>query len=442
MAHSIERNIELRSFTERIDILLAGLRVVILFVLGGTFYFLGVLAREPALALSLSGLAATTGLSLYAAIFRLKARWVPWVLTTFDIGFLVHCLALFTTRLGLPLGAALVAPGAWLIFLYLIMGVLSLSPGLVLYAGALFIAGWGVVTLFPRSLSDEKNLVHAADHLMQGGSAAQLVQIAILAASTLALAICAWHARRALLDAVKEASARKQLSRHFAKPILDKLLAAQSAGAHLENARAAIMFVDVCGFTRFAERTAPEHLAAFLGLFRARTLEVVARHEGVVDKFIGDGVLIVFGLPSPRDDDALRAIRCALELRQALESWRAVDPLASRVQFGIGLHWGEVIFGLVGNEDRVEFAVLGDTVNVAARLQQLANSAPGDTLASFEVVAAAGLTPEACGKLLPAQPVRGRDGVVRPIRLARPLSSSPPRSSACTTPRTASGFPI
>jgi adenylate cyclase len=417
MAHSLDHSIELRSFGERIDILLAGLRVLILFVLGGTFYFLGVLAREPTLGLSLGGLAVTTGLSLYAAIFRVRAKWVPWVFTTLDVGFLVHCLALFTARLGLPLGAALVAPGAWLIFLYLIMGVLSLSPGLVLYAGILFIAGWMLVTFFPTSLSDEKNLVHAADHLMQGGSAAQLVQIAILAVSTLALAVCAWHSRRALLDAVREASARQQLSRHFARPILDKLLAAPPSGARLENARASVMFVDVCGFTRFAERTGPEHIAAFLSAFRARILEVVAHHDGIVDKFIGDGVLIVFGVPQSRRDDAARAIRCALDLRQALEDWRGTDALASQVHFGIGLHWGDVVVGLIGNDDRVEFAVLGDTVNVAARLQQLANAVPGDTLASIEVITAAGLTPDACGEPLPPQSIRGREGAIRPIRL-------------------------
>jgi adenylate cyclase len=426
MAHSKEQSIELRFFAERIDVLLAGLRVLILLVLGGTFYFLGVLAREPNLALSLGGLAVTTGLSLYAAIFRVKAKWVPWVFTTLDVVFLVHCLALFTARLGLPLGAALVAPGAWLIFLYLIMGVLSLNPGLVLYAGTLFIAGWVLVTLFPGSLSDEKNLVHAADHLMQGGSAAQLVQIAILAISTLALAVCAWHSRRALLDAVREASARQQLSRHFAKPILDKLLTAHSAGARLENAHASVMFVDVCGFTRFAERTAPEHIAAFLGAFRARILEVVARHEGIVDKFIGDGVLIVFGVLHPRSDDAARAIRCALDLRQALEDWRVADSLASQVHFGIGLHWGEVVVGLIGNDDRVEFAVLGDTVNVAARLQQLANAVPGDTLASIEAITAAGLAPHACGEPLPPQSIRGREGWVRPIRLSNLVPNSSP----------------
>jgi adenylate cyclase len=271
--------------------------------------------------------------------------------------------------------------------------------------------------LFPDYVSDEKNLVHAADHLAQSGPTGAMTQIAVLALATGALAVSAWHSRRTLLRALLEATARQRLSRHFPRPILQKLLAPDYNVPKLQPARAAVMFVDVCGFTRFAEIAQPSAVAAFLEDFRSEIQKAVEMYDGIVDKFIGDGVLVVFGLQQARGDEAYRALACALELRRRLERHAIGGDFARELRVGIGLHFGDVIAGLIGNEDRVEFTVLGDTVNVAARLQQLANSRDGQTIASSDLVEAAGCDPETWGEILPAQTLKGRTEIIRPVRV-------------------------
>jgi adenylate cyclase len=136
------------------------------------------------------------------------------------------------------------------------------------------------------------------------------------------------------------------------------------------------MFVDIRDFTAYAEAATPRELARVLGEYRRIVAGTVFAHGGTVDKFIGDGVMAVFGQPKPAPDDAHRALACATDLVRALDKWRLnnMSEGGPPLETGIGLHYGTVIGGVLESGFHDEFTVIGDAVNVAQRLESLAKS--------------------------------------------------------------------
>src|SRR5438445_853343 len=144
--------------------------------------------------------------------------------------------------------------------------------------------------------------------------------------------------------------------------------AARPAGAKEQRKTVTVLFCDLTGSTALGETLDPERLRALLGRYFARMKAIVERHGGSVEKFIGDAVMAVFGVPVLHEDDALRAVRAAAEMRDALPGLG--------VQARIGVNTGEVV---TGTEERL---ATGDAVNVAARLEQAAE--PGEILLGEE----------------------------------------------------------
>ena len=155
---------------------------------------------------------------------------------------------------------------------------------------------------------------------------------------------------------------------------------------------------------------------ALLRGFHRRMAETVFAHGGTVDKYIGDAVMATFGTPRPAPDDALRAVRCALAMADAVARWNAERKAAGEapIRVGIGLHYGPVVTGDMGDERRLEYAVIGDTVNVASRVEKLTRERGVETLVTGDALeaarAVAGAREAALGGLKPAgtAAVRGR----------------------------------
>lgn len=409
----------IRSYTDRIEILLTGFRLVVLVVLSMTLASLNVLPAQHAVLISLLGLAIGAVISAFCAIKRVRNRLVPWALATMDVGLLLHCLFVASVSLGLPLDMAMSSPGAWLIFIYLIMGVLRLNAPLVLYSGILFVVGWYAIAATIPLTPGTTDVAHATGHFVQAGAANEALRTFLILVSTMTLAAAAWHSKRSLMNSLQEAASRERLAAHFPKAILDQLLLSRTTRPDLVHAKAAIIFVDICGFTALSETMAAGALAELLADYRSRVARTVSQFDGIVDKFIGDGVLVVFGLPDSKNDDAHRALECVLKLRTDLAIWSRSDdlPELKSISFGIGAHFGDVIAGLIGDLERVEYTVLGDTVNVAARLQQLANANGGDIVLSEDFMAAAGLSRNNYADWISSTPVRGRKGMINVIRI-------------------------
>ncbi|RWO02285.1 adenylate/guanylate cyclase domain-containing protein [Mesorhizobium sp.] len=164
---------------------------------------------------------------------------------------------------------------------------------------------------------------------------------------------------------------RHNLARFFSPLVVAHL---QEAGNALDLKRrpAAIMFVDLRDFTSYAETTPASQLAGVLAEYRRLVAGTIFAFGGSVDKFIGDGVMAVFGQPTAAEDDAERALACAVELIALLNEWKPLsDPDGSVFQVGIGLHYGTIIGGVLESGYHDEFTVIGDAVNVAERLESL-----------------------------------------------------------------------
>ena len=145
-----------------------------------------------------------------------------------------------------------------------------------------------------------------------------------------------------------------------------------------------VLFADIRGFTSFSENLKPEALVAVLNQYLAAAADEILKEEGTIDKFLGDAVMAWFNAPIPQPDHCLRAVRAALGIRQALADLHARLPVSSHLSFGVGVHRGEAVLGLVGTERRLEFTAIGDSVNTAKRIQE--NSLPGQILITQSVL--------------------------------------------------------
>jgi adenylate cyclase len=185
-------------------------------------------------------------------------------------------------------------------------------------------------------------------------------------------------------------SAHANLARYFSPDIVDELAAGTYAIDSSRAENVGVLFVDVVGFTALTENLAPERAIALLRSFHTRMSDTVFRFGGTVDKYIGDEVMATFGTPQKRADDADRLFACACAMIAQIDLWSAkrVRRGAAPVRVGIGIHYGEAVLGNVGGERCLEFTVIGDTVNVASRLERLTRDRGFAVAASGEAIAA------------------------------------------------------
>ncbi|HNW94174.1 MAG TPA: adenylate/guanylate cyclase domain-containing protein [bacterium] len=184
---------------------------------------------------------------------------------------------------------------------------------------------------------------------------------------------------------------RDVFGRYVTAQVVDEVL---NGHLHLggETRQATILMSDIRGFTRFAAALPPAEVVAFLNDYLTHMVDSVVAEEGRLDKFIGDGLLAVFGAPQEHADDPQRACRVALRMRAVLaelNASRAARGLAP-IAIGIGIHTGPVVAGNIGSDKKMEYTVIGDTVNVASRIEQLTKHYATDILISDVTRAAVG----------------------------------------------------
>ena len=220
--------------------------------------------------------------------------------------------------------------------------------------------------------------------------------------------------------------ARTNLARYFSPNLVAMLADRDEPLGAVRRQTVAVLFVDIVGFTRMAERLAPEAVVTMLRQFHERMTAQIFACGGTVEKYIGDAIFAVFGLPDARPDDPANALQCADMMIAALAGWNVErgqqgdQPLA----IGIGLNYGPAVLGDVGSEHSLSFTVIGDTVNTASRLQGLTRSLGTPLVVSDALVSAVAAMPQgdtagSAAELLGAledqgeQALRGRSGLVR-----------------------------
>jgi adenylate cyclase len=143
-----------------------------------------------------------------------------------------------------------------------------------------------------------------------------------------------------------------------------------------------VLFADIRGFTSFSETVSPEQLVAVLNRYLAAMAEAVLSQEGTIDKFLGDAVMAWFNAPILQPDHTLRAVKAALTMRQSVEGLYQELPADFHLGFGVGIHYGDAVLGLIGTDQRLEYTAISDSVNTAKRIQE--NSARNQILISNE----------------------------------------------------------
>lgn len=189
----------------------------------------------------------------------------------------------------------------------------------------------------------------------------------------------------------EEVAIRTDLGRYLPAEIVDAVVKREQDMALGGKRRTiTVLFADVVGFTPITDHLAAEDVVALLNELFTILTEIVFRHGGTLDKFVGDCVMAMWGAPTPQDDHAARALAAAEDMMRWLEagnaSWEA--KFGVKIELAIGVHSGEAIVGNVGSETRMEFTAIGDTVNVAARLEAIAR--PMQVLVTSEARDAAG----------------------------------------------------
>ena len=216
--------------------------------------------------------------------------------------------------------------------------------------------------------------------------------------------------------------ARNNLSRYFSPNVVELLAAQDEPLGAVRRETIAVLFADIVGFTRTAEAMAPEDVLALLRDFHVRMTAQIFASGGTVDKYVGDGIVAVFGVPAASSDDAINALNCAEMMLDALERWNTERERKgeARLDIGIGLNYGPAVLGDVGSEHSMSFTVIGDMVNTAARLQTLTRSlgtplVVGDALVKAAKVLSPEISAERLGRLEDQgeHNLRGRSGPVR-----------------------------
>jgi adenylate cyclase len=251
-------------------------------------------------------------------------------------------------------------------FLFICLSTLRMTASLSIFTGcvaALEYAGLGLYYFGIGSVSDP----------YVTSIWAVLTKAAVLVIAGLVCGFVGTQIRRRLISSLETVTERNRVvgmfGQYVSPAVVDQLLNQPVEGTG-EERYVTIMFLDIRGFTAFAERRTPSEVVAYLNTLFATMIRLVNANNGIINKFLGDGFMACFGAPLSDGHDTQNAVRAALDIAQAVERMSA-DGTIAPTRIGIGLHAGTAVTGSVGSEERREYTIIGDTVNLASRVEQL-----------------------------------------------------------------------
>ena len=368
--------------------------------------------------------------------------WPPMLFTAID--YILFPIAFYTPNPWLDdwLTLALRTRLGNEVYLFLPLAGMAITgaPRLVLWAGlcaalsAGLSAAWivnqpDIFTSLPDAVRQamtvpELRLAFGDPNRFELSGVIRLVFVLLLATGLLAVA--AARARGLARGQAASERARTNLARYFSANMVETLARADRPFDAVRRQDAAVLFVDIVGFTRLAEALSADATIALLRDFHGRVEQAVFAHDGTLDKYLGDGAMATFGTPTARPGAAHDALAAALELRRAMAEWNAARAAQAEppIRIGIGVHWGPIVLGDIGGGGRFEFATVGDTVNVAARLERLTREVDAEIVVSAALADAARADARAAALLkdftpLPAQALRNRAEAIDLLVLGR-----------------------
>jgi adenylate cyclase len=262
-------------------------------------------------------------------------------------------------------------------FILIALRTLRFEPRLVVLAGASASIGWLILVGYALFFDPGTMITHDFCEYMVSYAilvGAEFDKIVSLLMVTLILAIALLRARKLLFRAVADQLAAAELSRFFAPEVAGRIRASDGAiqPGQAELRDAAILMVDLRGFTPLSQQLEPGAVMRLLSEYQSRMVAALARHGGSIDKFMGDGILASFGAVRPSVSfaaDALRAFDAVIDAAALWAEERGAAGLPAPA-VGAAIATGRVMFGAIGDQTRLEYTVIGDPVNLAAKLEK------------------------------------------------------------------------
>ena len=285
-------------------------------------------------------------------------------------------------------------------FVFLMQMTFSFRPTLLLWTGVCGAGAWTLAFLWVRSQpgvvtnpADRPDATLTLSAYFNPNYLSVLkygYEVVIFLLISAGLALLVWRSRGLVAERAEAERARGNLARYFSPKVVDVLAERDEPLGRVRRQTVGVLFADLVGFTTLAEDMTPEEVMAMLRAFHGRMEDEVFRHGGCLEKFIGDALLATFGVPDVGARDATDAVACARGMLAALAAWnreRAAEGLPP-LAMGVGLHHGQVVLGDIGSARSMAFATVGDTINVASRLQALTRDLGATLVASGALVSA------------------------------------------------------
>ncbi|HSA82190.1 MAG TPA: adenylate/guanylate cyclase domain-containing protein [Geminicoccaceae bacterium] len=313
-----------------------------------------------------------TLLRLALAYYVDLPRWFLGLSAVVDVTLLMLLIWSFHIQYTQPAAFYLKAPTWGYVFIFIAVRALRFEPRYVLVAGIAAMIGWAALVAY--AVLSDPGMPITRDYVRYMNSTtillvAEFDKLLSIALVTAILALALHRGRQLLIESAIEAQAARDLARFFTPEIARQITSAERPLEPGEGQlrEAAVLQVDVKGFSRLISTLTPDQALGLLTEYQAQVMPIIRHHGGCVDKFMGDGIMATFGAAGPSTTFAADALRTALELAEMARAW---PPGAEPLAISIAVVSGELVVGAVGDADRLEHTVIGHPVNLAAKLEK------------------------------------------------------------------------
>lgn len=319
-----------------------------------------------------------TLLRIALAQWNLLPGWFLFLSMVVDTAMLFGLIWSFHLQYSQPPAFYLKVPTFSYIFVFIALRALRFDPRFVVTQGIVAAVGWLVMVVYALEVSVPGTVTRSFTTYLSGNFiliGAEFDKIFVILTVTAILALALARARATLITAIRESSATREMRRFLSEGVADVITSAEAelSAGHATERDAAILMLDIRDFTPFATSVSPHCVVEVLTLYHAFVVPIVERRGGVIDKFLGDGVMATFGAVAPSETAAADAVGALEEILDAVPRWHA--PLAERglskpLRVNGAVSAGRIVFATLGNEERLEYTVIGEPANFAAKLEK------------------------------------------------------------------------
>ncbi len=356
-----------------------------------------------------------------AAVYRGRTKdWLLYLSVIVDMALLFALIWSFHLQYKQPPAFYLKAPTLLYVFIFIALRALRFEVRFVIFSGLVAAAGWSALAYYSvadpggmKMITRDYVLYLTSNRVLIGAEIDKIVSILTV---TAIIAVAIGRARRLLVRAVTEETAAHDLARFFAPEVAERITRSEDVlrigGGEARDAT--VLFCDIRGFSMFAHTVPPDELMTALAEYQSRLVPVIQRHGGTIDKFMGDGIMATFGAARQSETHAADALRAIDDIMEEAAGWNArrVAKGLPPLPVGAAASSGRIIVGAVGDESRLEYTVIGEAVNVAAKLEKHTKAERVRALTesgAWQLAREQGYVPPAARDTRPGRTVEGID---------------------------------